>query len=145
MSTVFPFQQDQLILRPLKLPLARSLILMGGLAVGGAWLAWQGKPVGWLVAVGCGLGSMLALIQFLPNSTYVRLSGEGMVMCSLFRARSLRWTDVEWCSATKRGVRVHYLVKGQARTVDMSSDPYRMEPRELAELANTWRVRAARA
>ncbi len=143
MKTVFPFQQDQLILRPPKPPLALALILMLGSAVGGAWLVWQGKLVGWVVAVGCGLGSVLALLQLLPNSTYVQLSGEGLVMCSFFRARSLRWTDVERCSATKRGVRVRYLVKGRARTVEMPSDPYRMEPRELAELANTWRVRAA--
>jgi hypothetical protein len=144
-KTVFPFQQDQLILRPPKPPLARSLILMLGLTIGGAWLAWQGKLVGWVVAVGCGVGSALALIQLLPNSTYVRLSHQELVMCSLFRARSLRWADVEWCSATQRGVRVRYLVKGQVRTVDISSDPYRMEPREMAKLANTWRVRAAHA
>ena len=116
---------------------------MLGSAVGGAWLIQHGQSVGWVVAVGCGLGSVLALIQLLPNSAYVRLSSEGLVMCSLFHARSLRWTDVERCSATKRGVRVHYLVGGRARTVEMSADPYRMEPRELAELANTWRVRAA--
>jgi len=145
MKTVFPFQQDQLILRPPKLPLALSLSLMLGSAVGGAWLIRHGQSVGWIVAVGCGLGSALALLQLLPNSTYVRLSGEGLVMCSFFRARSLRWRDVERCSATKRGVRVRYLVRGRARTVEMPSDPYRMEPRELAKLANAWRMRAARA
>lgn len=143
MKTVFPFQQDPLILRPPKPPLALALILMLGLAVGGAWLAWQGKLVGWVVAVGGGLGSALALLQLLPNSTYVQLSDQELVMCSLFRARSLKWADVEWCSATKRGVRVRYRVGGRARTVEMPADPYRMKPRELAELANTWRVRAA--
>ncbi|MBI4323076.1 MAG: hypothetical protein HY596_02240 [Candidatus Omnitrophica bacterium] len=143
MKTAFPFQQDQLILRPPKPPLALALILMLGLAVGGAWLAWQDKLVGWVVAVGCGFGSSLALLQLLPNSTYVRLSDQGLVMCSLFRARSLKWTDVQWCSATKRGIRVHYLVGGRARTVEMPAEPYRMKPRELAELANKWRVRAA--
>ena len=141
---MFPFQQNEVVLRPSKRSLARSLVFLCGLTAGGVWLAWQGKPVGWVVAVGCGMGSLLAALQLLPNSTYVRLSGEGIEIRSFFRARSLRWAEVEWCSATKRGVRVHYLVEGRARTVDMAADPYRIEPRELAKLANAWRVRAAR-
>lgn len=144
-STVFPFQQNQLLLRSSSLKCIPPLIAMLGLAVVGAWLLQHGRPIGWVMAVVGGLGSLLTGIQLLPNSTYLWLTAEGLAVRSLFRRRRLPWSKVEWFSPTKRGVEVRYVTNRGARIVEILPHVSEMEPRELADLLNKWRVRAARA
>jgi hypothetical protein len=42
-----------------------------------------------------GLGVAAFTLQLLPNSTYLRLGPDGFTVCTLFRAHSCRWSDVE--------------------------------------------------
>lgn len=131
------------MLRPSRLPTVLLLVSMLGLTAVGIWLLQHPLPVGWGMAVGGGLASLVSAIQLLPNSAYVRLTTEGLTVRHLFRMRRVSWSDVEWCFPTKRGVQIRYVAHRGGRTMATLPDTYGMPPRELAALLNRWRVRAA--
>lgn len=144
MPTVFPFQQDSLVLQPSKAVLILPLLLMLTMSAGGVWLIERGAPIGWWV-VGIGAaGGLLALAQLLLNRVYVRLTLEGLTVGALVGAWHLNWSDIEWCDCTRRGIEIRYVSDRRVRKMAMMSDAYGMEPKEMARLLNQWRVRAAR-
>ncbi len=42
-----------------------------------------------------GFGALIALIQFYPNSVYLKLTDEGFEVKSLFRTNFTKWTEIE--------------------------------------------------
>lgn len=42
-----------------------------------------------------GLGAVAAMVPLLPGSSYLRLTAEGMTVCSFWRKWSYRWSDIE--------------------------------------------------
>src|SRR5262249_18582680 len=83
------------LLRPSRRKLLGLLALSGGFTAVGVWMASDGQWLGWIVATFFGLGAVVFAVQFLPNSTYLRLGPDGFVVCSLFRSHTCRWVDVD--------------------------------------------------
>ena len=78
--------------------LVSSLFVTIGISMGvtGSW-------VGYLIAAFFGLGILVGIIQLFPNSTYLRISREGITYCSLFRETITSWDDVdEFCVVVMR-------------------------------------------
>jgi hypothetical protein len=42
-----------------------------------------------------GLCALVAIIQLLPSASYLLLTKDGFTMCSIFRATTYRWCDIE--------------------------------------------------
>jgi len=61
----------------------------------GIFMVRAGQWVGWVAIVFFGLGVVVFALQLLPNSTYLRVGPGGFTVCTLFRAHSCGWTDVD--------------------------------------------------
>ena len=95
--------QDE-ILRPGKGRWA--LVLLGSAAfVGiGCWMAidspkdrfWAYTGIGFF-----GLCAVIALIQFIPGSSFLRIRADGITIRSLWRTTFYRWSDIERFGATE--------------------------------------------
>ncbi len=150
-----------IVLRPDKKKLL--LYLLGCLAFVaiGIYAITRGEPVvGWSCVLFFGLGVPVFGMQFLPGASYLRLTQEGFVVCSLFRQKPL----VSWQEAS--GFRVAPVPFSRTRLVvyDSTSNPtnartrrvnrsligadeglpdtYGMKPQDLADLLNSWRLRS---
>jgi hypothetical protein len=114
--------------------------------------------VGWLCIGFFGLGVVVFALQFFPSASYLRMTRDGFVCCSLFRKSPLiAWRDVssirvgtvppnqkmvvfDWEGASRQGVRrLNWALVG---ATDGLPDTYGMKPQELADLLNLWRSRA---
>ena len=51
--------------------------------------------IGWGCIIFFGLGVIISLIQFYPNSTYLKLTDEGFEIKGLFRSSFTKWTDIK--------------------------------------------------
>ena len=51
--------------------------------------------IGWGSIIFFGLGLIVSLIRFIPNSTYLKLTDEGFEVKGLFRSSFTKWTDVK--------------------------------------------------
>ena len=63
--------------------------------VGGMFLGYKGDPEGYLSAAFFGLGLLIFGLQLYPGATYLLLEENGFTCCTLFRARSFRWEQVQ--------------------------------------------------
>lgn len=152
--------QRVLTLRPSKTSMILYFALCSIFTVVGALMIGDGRTMGWLIAVLFGLGSLVFLLQLLPNCSYLRLDPTGFTMCSLFRSHHYRWSEVEHFGITRIGLNkmVAFNFSDQfdrariARRVatEISGyegalpDPYGMKHEQLAELMNQWKVRCDR-
>jgi hypothetical protein len=50
---------------------------------------------GYLCFAFCGLLALVGAVGLSPESTYLELSKDGFMLCTLFRKRFIRWEDVE--------------------------------------------------
>lgn len=75
------------------------------LVLGGSGLlaVRAGESLGWLPGIFFGGGLLVALVQLLPGSSYLRVGPEGIEWCALFRRRRLRWDDIEGFGHFPRG------------------------------------------
>lgn len=144
MPTIFPFQKDSLVLQPAKAPLILPLVLTSAATALGVWLIRRDVPAGWLSAGLGAAGCALALAHLLLNRTYVEMTLEGLTLGSLFGVRRLKWSQIEWCDFNRQGVEIRYVQDRRVRKMAVMPDAYRMQPKEMAQLLNQWRVRAAR-
>ena len=63
---------------------------------GGIFLIQKGDNFGWVVSSFFGLCTLVFIIMLLPNSTYLKISEEGIEMKSLFRkSQILPWNIIE--------------------------------------------------
>lgn len=51
--------------------------------------------IAWACIAFFGLGVIVSIIHFLPNSTYLKLTDEGFEVKGLFRSGFTKWTDVK--------------------------------------------------
>jgi hypothetical protein len=49
----------------------------------------------WVGIIFFGLGIIVSIIQFFPNSTYLKLTDEGFEVKSLFRSSFTKWTEIK--------------------------------------------------
>lgn len=86
---------DEVILWPRKSRMVWLLIVSMLFVALGLWLALKGGLVGYLCAGFFGLGVLVAAVQLLPGSSYLRLTPESMSWASLFRVTTIPWGDID--------------------------------------------------
>ncbi len=83
------------IFRPSK---SKNLILLFGCLIFvamGIFLIDAQEIIAWSCIIFFGLGVIVALLNLLPNSSYLALMSEGFEVKSLFRSKFTKWTEVE--------------------------------------------------
>ena len=93
-----PFDQHEQILRPRKRKWA--LVLLGSVSFVAIGLMMLRDPdedrrVTWFCLGFFALCGVVALVQFVPGSSFLQLTPEGFAMRSLWRTKSYRWADIE--------------------------------------------------
>jgi len=61
----------------------------------GFFLLDKDPNIGWGGIIFFGLGVIVSLIQFYPNSTYLKLTDDGFEVKGLFRSSFTKWTDIK--------------------------------------------------
>jgi hypothetical protein len=149
----------ELVLRPSRrktiLLLLISLVFV---AIGVVALANRKWGVGLSSTIFFGFGAVVAAIQLRPEASYLKLTPQGFVICSLFRKSPLiPWAQVRnfrvgsLPPAGKRMVLYdsdsssHQVLRGLSRGLAGASDGlpdnYGMKYQELADLMNAWKSR----
>ncbi len=147
----------ELVLRPNRLRYLLFMTLSAGFVTGGALMGREGNPIGWVSILFFGAGVIVFFLLLLPGSAYLKLDPAGFTVCSLFRAHSTRWYEVdsfEVGSIRKRKLVVFNfsnLHRGHEFARKLSSaiggyegglpDTYGLLAKELAALMNDWRQR----
>ena len=88
-------QKEPQIFRPNKL---KNSILFLGCSVFvaiGIFILDKDPKIGWGCIIFFGLGIIVSLIQFYPNSTYLKLTDKGFEVKGLFRSSFTKWTDIK--------------------------------------------------
>ncbi|MDB6140330.1 MAG: hypothetical protein JWO94_3402 [Verrucomicrobiaceae bacterium] len=156
-----------LTLRPSKAQTLRILPI-GAVCAGGAFLilpSLKGIILWgmWSCLAVFGLGLFISVLRVIPGSTYVRLSREGFVLCTLWRKFHYRWADVSGFGVLNIGpAGTHQLVgfnfnpgyearehRAKLKQMNVSkwgyeaslADLYGMKAEALAALLNDWRQR----
>src|ERR1700746_1330412 len=60
----------------------------------GIWTLPQGGVASWICIVFFGICAVVAAVNLLPNSSYLRITREGFTICSSFRCRFIEWQHV---------------------------------------------------
>jgi hypothetical protein len=144
------------VLYPSRGKLLRLLAMTAGFTALGVWLGLSGKGMGWVTAACFGLGVVVFAVQLLPGSAYLKLGPDGFVTCTMFRAHSRRWSDVDRFEAGRIGLNrmvVFDFAPGYARSAAAREaaagltgwegalpDTYGMPAEELAELMNRYKA-----
>jgi hypothetical protein len=128
------------------------LLLSIGFVAIGVFMGLSGQFMGWLCAGFFGLAVPVFAFQFHPKSAYLRLTAEGFTYCSLFRAHTTPWVDVQEFGMTYLGTGPilyvawdfvpEYSGSGKARRVSKAlcgyeaalPDTYGMSADELARI-----------
>lgn len=148
----------ELILRPKRLRFLWLAALSAGLVAGGALMVRESAPLGWAPVLFFGFCVVVFCLLLLPGSAYLKLDPTGFTVCSLYRAHSVRWDEVdsfEVITIERRKVVVFNLShahQGQeiARKlssaisgyeVALSPETYGLCAEEFAAMMNDWRQR----
>jgi len=115
----------------------------------------QGEKMGWLCAGFFGLGIPVSLLQLWPNSSFLKVTEEGLEICSLFRRQTIRWCDVSefgvttmrqhglpvnrmvgfnYAAGYQRAAKTRSVARALAGFEGMLPDTYGMAAEELAQL-----------
>ncbi len=82
------------IFKPNKLKNSMLLLISSVFVAGGILIVKEEPLFGWGSILFFGFGVILSLIQFYPNSSYLRLSKEGFEVKTMFRVQFTKWSDV---------------------------------------------------
>ncbi|MGF1524948.1 MAG: hypothetical protein ACFBSF_21690 [Leptolyngbyaceae cyanobacterium] len=94
---------ETITLRPKRFSALWLLLLSSLFVTIGISMGVTDSWVGYLIAALFSLGILVGIIQLFPNSTYLRISHEGITSCSLFRETMIPWDDVdEFCVIVMR-------------------------------------------
>ena len=77
--------------------LKNSLLFLGcsAFVAIGIFILDSDPKIGWSSIIFFGLGVIVSLIQFYPNSTYLKLTDEGFEVKGLFRSSFTKWADIK--------------------------------------------------
>lgn len=128
--------------------------------IGGIWAITDYQYLtGWLNVIFFGLCLIIALANLLPKASYLRLSTNGFVMCSLFRRQFYSWDSVGEFSVRNIGRQQMIVFDSErdarsklagtnrlmtGRTSSIPSILYDVPSEVLARQLNEWRARAIR-
>lgn len=116
------------------------------------------KVIAWLSVGFFALCAVVFALQLVPGASYLRITDEGFVFCSLFRKSPLvPWREVSEFRVASVPPSSHKLVvydlnnalRPAIRSVNRAlvgasdglPDTYGLKPQELADLLNSWRLR----
>jgi hypothetical protein len=88
-------QPVSLTLRACRIKAVGLLSGSAAFVAGGIWMFTAGHWVGVLIAGFFGLGVLVALVQLLPGSSYLRVDETGFTHCTFFRERFVPWSAVD--------------------------------------------------
>jgi hypothetical protein len=147
----------ELILRP---NLRRSLLPLlscAGLVVGALTVRKSDPIIGWVGILLFGSGAIVIGLLLLPGSSYLKLDSDGFTVCSLYRAHSTSWYEVDSFQVARivgrKFVVFNFsnLHRGQEFTRKLSSaiagydgglpEIYELSAEQLAAMMNDWRQR----
>ncbi len=146
------------ILRPSKLKTIAFLIVSLALTVGGFFMIEEKGFMGWITFICFGLASIVFLLQFIPNSTYLKLTHDGFEVRSLFRSHFTPWDQILQFKAgylgPNKGVVYDYSFKHQKQATGKKiskllagnegglPETYGMSAKDLAALMNEWKAKS---
>lgn len=120
-------------------------------------MIYDDRGAGWFVAITFGLGSLVFILQLLPNSSTLLLEPDGFTVRSLYRSHKYKWDDISHFAVTRIGVnkmvafdfsgsyekgqRARQLSAGLSGYEGALPDSYGMKPEHLAQLLNEWKSR----
>jgi hypothetical protein len=149
----------EMTLRPNRLKYLLILIVCAGFVVGGTLNVAKNSLIGWSEILFFGSNAIVFGGLLLPGSAYLKLDPTGFTICSLFRAHTLGWHEVDaFRVGTDRGRKLvvfdfSKLHQGQEFVRKFAStisgyeaglpDTYGLSAEELAATMNEWRVRAS--
>lgn len=145
-----------LILRPSKLKTLVLLIICLVFSLGGIFLIREGNNMGWLVFSFFFIGVIVFIITLLPNSSYLKISVEGIEIKTLFKkSQMISWGVIDEFGAAYIGVNKmvtinfneNYNQQKVGRNVASSltgfegalPDTYGMDASKLANLLNDYK------
>ena len=149
--------ETELTLRPNRRRYLLNMALAAGFVAAGDLMIRKGDPRGWAGILFFGFGVIVYVLLLLPGSAYLRLDPTGFTVCSLFRAHSTGWFEVDSFEVARmRGRKLvvfnfSNLHRGQefVRKVAVAigwhqgalPDTYGLSAEELAAIMNDWRQR----
>jgi len=144
-------------LRPRRLRFLILLIVSIGFCVEGLKMIQTGDHTGWLLTVFFGAGVIIFCVTLLPGSSYLELDPAGFTVCSLFRSRTTRWSEIDEFRVAELGTRKSvvfnyskhrfekFIQKASYVIADCEGalpDTYGLSADALAAMMNDWRKHA---
>lgn len=87
--------QEVKILRPSIIKTIALLIVSIIFVYGGIILRDENQFMAWLIIIFFGLGTIVFVIQLIPNSSYLKLTKEGFEVKSLYKTNFTKWSDID--------------------------------------------------
>jgi hypothetical protein len=154
-----PPDQANRVIRPHKWATLVLFLLNFTLFTLGVCTILNDNPVGWLLAVPCGIFALIGVCLLLPGCSFLELNEEGFTLCSMFRRESYRWDDVARFGVVLVGSRpkvaFHYAAtsstlspEGAAIAMQLGGyeaampTTFGLDPEDLAVLLNDWHTRS---
>lgn len=94
-TKLLPNADSEIIIGPTKRKLWFIIPVSILFVAGGIWMIIDNEPMGWFATSFFGIGSLVFLVQYLPGSTYIKLSRKGFETKTLFRKAFLSWDEVK--------------------------------------------------
>ncbi|WP_124639809.1 STM3941 family protein [Amniculibacterium aquaticum] len=85
----------EIVLKPKLWKPILGAFLSIGFVILGINLVNKGINYGWFTIALFGLSTLLAMLQLIPNSTYLKISDRGIFVKTLFSSSELKWTDIK--------------------------------------------------
>jgi hypothetical protein len=89
------FDTFPIVLRASRRKQLLLLLLCLAFVVIGVMMVRDGDSMGYFCGGLFAVGAVVFVVNMLPNASYLRLDEEGFTFCSLFRAHTVRWADIQ--------------------------------------------------
>lgn len=146
-----------IVLRPRRTKLLLLLAVCLAFVAAGLMMVRYGETMGYVCSALFAVGGLVFAVNLHPSAAYLRLEATGFTFCSLFRARSVLWRDIQnfgvWKNRGNRMVTWNWVASysggGRARSLSRAvsgsdaalPDTYGLKAAELADVMNTLRNR----
>ena len=153
-----PITPLPITLRPNPMKMGLLFLVCAVFVAIGVWMVRDGQLMGYLPLGFFALGLPVFALQLLPNAAYLHVRADGFTFCSLFRAHTFQWRDVQEFSAARIGTNqmvvwnfaADYVASARVRGASKAfsgyeaalPDTYGMKAQALADLLNRIREQA---
>jgi hypothetical protein len=117
----------ELVLRPAKRKWVLVTLICGAFSIVGVGMVLNAaapfdRVQAWFGLGFFGLGLVIAVVQLLPGSSFVRISEEGLLVRSLWRDHFYKWSDIESFGVAEFTT-IHSGIPQKHRTVGFNFSP----------------------